>query len=114
MGDQEAIALRCSFPGCDYSTAKQAPPFNLTQLSTHHKVAHAIDSGGCVYPMAMPLPGIWGNMWGHNVVSASSTSITSTIKEGARVEGGGEGGNGGKENTEQEKNQKERSCQKEK
>ena len=105
MGDQEAIALRCSFPGCDYSTAKQAPPFNLTQLSMHHKVGHAIGSGGCVYPLAMPLPGIWGNMWGHKVVSASSTSITSTIKEGARVEGRGEGGMGeeGRGNTEQEK-----------
>ena len=93
MGDQEAITLSCSFPGCDYSTAKQAPPFNLSQLSMHHKVAHAIDSGGCVYPMAMPLPGIWGNMWGHKVVSDSSTRVNSTIKEGARAEGGGKEGN---------------------
>ena len=95
--------LSCSFPGCDYTTAKQAPPFNLSQLSMHHKVAHAIDSGGCIYPMAMPLPGMWGNMWGHKVVSASSTRVTSTIKEGARVEGGGEGVNGGRGITEQEK-----------
>ena len=82
----------------------------------HHKVAHAIDSGGCVYPMAMPLLDIWGNMWGHNVVSASSTSNTSTTKEGTRVEGRGEGGNGGRgkrEHRTRKKTLKERSCHKE-
>ena len=106
MGDR-AIALSCSAPGCDYTTVKQAPPFNLSQFLMHHKVAHSIDSGGGIYPMAMPLPGRWGNMQRHKVVCTTSTTsssrVTSTIKEGARVEGGEEGVIGGRGITEPEK-----------
>ena len=81
MGDS-TIALSCIAPGCDYTTAPQAPPFNLCQLTMHHKVAHGIDRGGGIYPMAMPLPGMW--FGGNKVVCITSTSekVTGVFKEG--------------------------------
>ena len=42
--------------------------------------------------MAIPLPGVWGKMWGHKVVCVTSTAtsfwVTSTIKEEGRRERG--------------------------